>query len=489
MSRPVAHPDILLILTDQWNPRMLGCSGDSVVRTPNLDRLAREGIRFDNAYTSSPVCMPARCSLASGQFPHQHGFWNNFTGRKFPAERVTLYRQLREVGYSTAKIGKYHLFNLEPGEDHADHKAYYEMLGLDWAQELPTPYMGPYLQNEYTRFLQSEGVLKAYVDDIAYRFTVGDHHVVRPSPLTADQHIDGYVAQRAVEYIDTYPQDRPMFLCVSFPGPHTPLDAPEPYGSMYDPEDMILAPNIPARTRQGLDQNQIRQMQANYYGKITLLDDRIGQLLRALEKRGNRHNTLVLFAADHGEYLGSHGRLAKGGFHEESARIPMILNWPGKIKPGRASSSLVSWLDLHATVIQVASGEDSSSENSRSLLPICEDTEATTHDAVFSEIGNRQGFNYMVRAGRYKWTASGNGTESLVDVQNDPYETENLVQDSGRAGVCQEMKEHLLRFLMHDQENHAAGYKPLFERMGLQTAGRSDSYSFLRRRFYQVHGL
>lgn len=482
-------PDIVLILTDQWNPHMMGCSGDPVVQTPHLDSLARQGLRFDNAYTSSPVCMPARCSLASGQFPHQHGFWNNFTGRKFPADRVTLFRRLQEAGYSTAKIGKYHLFNLEPGEDHADHRAYYDRLGLDWAQELPTPYMGPYLQNEYTRFLQSHGVLQAYVDDIAYRFTQGDHHVVRPSPLTPDQHIDGYVAQQAIQYIQTCSRTQPMFLCVSFPGPHTPLDAPQPYGEMYDPESMVLAPNVPDRTRQGYDQDHVRRMQANYYGKITLLDDRVGALLQALEERGNRDNTLILFAADHGEYMGSHGRMAKGDFHEESARIPLILQWPAQVPPGQASSALVSWLDLYTTVIQAARGDDSQPGSGCSLLPSAQASGLATREAVFSEVGNRQGLNYMVRAGDYKWFVSGNGTESLFHLPTDPYEQHNLARESGAAAMRREMQERLLQFLMQDQENHAAGYKPLFARMGIRTAGQDDAFAFLQKTFYQVHGL
>ncbi len=489
MSPSCTSPDIVLILTDQWNPRMLGCSGDPVVKTPNLDDLARQGMRFDNAYTSSPVCMPARCSLASGQFPHRHGFWNNFTGRKFPATHVTLFRQLQQAGYTTAKIGKYHLFNLDPGEDHAAHREYYDQLGLDWAQELPTPYMGPYLQNEYTRFLQSHSMLQAYIDDIAYRFTHGDHHVVHPSPLPPDQHIDGYVARQAVKYIRTCTRERPMFLCVSFPGPHTPLDAPQPYSAMYDPDSIVLPPNVPAQTRQGYDHAHIRRMQANYYGKITHLDDRIGELLHALTERGKRDNTLILFAADHGEYLGSHGRLGKGDFHEESARIPLLLQWPAQVPPGQVCARLVSWLDLYATVVQTAGGPDVHPGSGCSLLPSETQPAGTAREAVFAEIGSRQGFHYMVRAGDYKWFAGGNGAESLFHLPHDPYEQRNLAGEPGQENICREMRERLLAFLMHDQMNQAAGYRPLFERMGLQMAGQTDALAFLQEKFYQVHGL
>ncbi|MXZ43162.1 MAG: sulfatase-like hydrolase/transferase [Caldilineaceae bacterium SB0666_bin_21] len=488
MPGPLPTPDVVLILTDQWNPRMMGCYGDSTVRTPHLDQLAREGVRFDNAYASSPVCMPARCSLVSGQFPHRHGFWNNFTGLKFPVDRVTLFHVLREQGYTTAKIGKYHLFNPEAGEDHRDHGDYYDALGLDWAQELPTSYMGPYLRNEYTRFLEEKGMLQPYIDDIAERFVGGDHHVVRPSPLAPDEHIDGYVARQAERYIEACTRERPMFLCVSFPGPHTPFDAPRPYSDMYDPEAMTLAPNVPATTSQGHDHVHIRRMQANYFGKLTHLDDRVGALLQALDRRGNLANTLVLFAADHGEYLGSHGRHGKGDFHEESARIPLLMHWPERIRPHQTCAAPVSWLDLYATVLHAAGRDDHSTPSRESLLPLATSACEPMREAVFSEIGNRQGFNFMVRAGDHKWFLT-NGKESLFHLPRDPYEQHNLAEEAGTSGLCLDMRERLLQFLMSDQENHAAGYLPLFQRMGLQVSGQEDAYAFLRSRFSRIHGL
>ena len=487
------QPDILLILTDQWNSRMLGCAGDRIVQTPHLDSLANQGLRFDNAYTASPVCMAARCSLVSGLFPHQHGFWNNYTEQKFPSHLATLFRQLQTAGYTTAQIGKYHFFNLEAGEDYGPYRQYYAEIGLDWPQELPTPFMGPYLQNEYTRFLAAQGVLKDYIDDIAYRFThfeqgAGDHGVVRPSPLTPDEHIDGYVSRQAVSYLDSCPRDQPVFLCVSFPGPHTPYDAPEPYASLYDPTDMELSPNVPRGRDQRIGPQKIREMQANYFGKLTHLDERVGELLQALQKRGRSDNLLVIFAADHGEYLGSHSRFGKGNFHEESARIPMILRWPGKFRSGQDSQALVSWLDIYATIVQAARGEQAQLQFGKSLEPLGQDSEFALHEAVFSEIGNPHGFNYMVRQGSYKWFTF-NGKESLFDLSVDPYELEDLAEASEHRKTRMDMKECLLDFLMNSHVNKAAGYKPLFQRIGLQTSGQTDAFSYLSEQFYRIHGL
>ncbi len=483
-----ALPDILLILTDQWNPRMLGCAGERIVQTPHLDALAGQGLRCDNAYTAAPVCMAARCSLVSGLYPHQHGFWNNYTGRKFPAGRVTLFRQLQAAGYCTAQIGKYHFFNLEAGEDHVQHKDYYADIGLDWPQELPTPYMGPYLRNEYTRFLADRGVLKRYIDDIAHRFVQGDHAVVGPSPLSPDEHIDGYVAQQALSFLDTCPRHQPLFLCVSFPGPHTPFDAPEPYASLYRPADMALPPNVPRDQDQRCGPDTIRAMQANYYGKLTHLDTRIGELLQAMHRRSQTDNLLVVFAADHGEYLGSHGRFGKGNFHEESARIPLILYWPGKFAPGRVSQSLVGWLDIYATIVQAARGARAQPGFGKSLAPLGRDSALALHHAVFSEIGTAGGFNYMVRTGEHKWFVH-NGAESLFDLSADPYELRNLAGAAEHQELRKGLQDCLRDFLMTSQVNEAAGYQPLFVRMGLQTAGEADALSYLTRQFYRIHGL
>ena len=343
-------PDVLLILTDQWNPRMLGCAGHAQVRTPNLDALAGEGIHLDAAYTQSPVCMPARGSLASGLYPHNHGFWSNFAGRKFPAEQITLFRDLQRAGYRTAKIGKYHYFNPEWGGSHADHGAYYDALGLDWAQELPTPYMGPYLRNEYTEHLKREGLLDAYLQDIAFRFEQGDHDVVAASPLPPEDHPDGYIARQSLAYIETCPTDKPMFLCVSFPGPHSPYDAPGEYATMFDPEEMVLAPNVPEQIRH-FDRKHVRKAQANYFGKLAALDHWVGQLVETMKRRAAWESALVIFAADHGEHLGSHGRMAKGWFTEESARVPMILRWPDHIPPGQRTNALAELIDVYPTIV------------------------------------------------------------------------------------------------------------------------------------------
>ncbi len=238
-----AQPDILLIMADQFNPRCMGCAGDPVIKTPHLDRLAREGALFDNCYTNSPVCMPARISLATGRYPHEHGCWMNFVDR-FPPDQITLFDDLTEAGYFTAKTGKFHYF----------------------------------------------------------------------TDTNLEDHLDSFIARRAIEFLETAPRDRPFFHFISFPGPHSPVDAVGPYATMYDPAKIPMPPNVPGGGSQGLrrySEQEVRQTRAFYYGKISLIDRWIGEILRTLQERGTLDNTLIIFTADHGDMMGAHKRFGK----------------------------------------------------------------------------------------------------------------------------------------------------------------------------------
>jgi choline-sulfatase len=477
-------PDVLILMTDQWNSRMMGCAGYDQIRTPNIDALAAEGVLFDAAYTQSPVCMPARGSLASALYPHNHGFWTNFTERKFPAAQITMFRDIQAAGYSTAKIGKFHYFNPEWGESHADYQAYYDQLGLDWAQELPTPYMGPYLRNEYTAHLRERGLLDAYLQDIAHRFEVGDFDVIAPSPLPPEDHPDGYIARQSIDYIGRCPMDKPMFLFVSLPGPHSPFDAPRPYDKMYDPQDMVLAPNVPEQIGD-FDRDHVRRMQANYFGKLTALDDWVGRIVEAMQARGTWDEALVVFMADHGEYMGSHSRKGKGGFEEESARVPLILRWPGQIPGGQRTSALAELIDVYPTIVDAIGGVMSPDRFGCSLLPLVTGETDAVHDAVFSEIGRRP-LNYMVRTPRFKWFVR-NGREALHDMAADPYELENLIDSEAHREIVDEMHERLRQFLMAKQVNFSEGYKSLFTRIGLLEERREGMAERLLERFRRLH--
>ena len=479
--------DIIIFLTDQWNPRMLGCAGDRVIQTPNVDRLAAEGTRFPNSYTICPVCMPARCSLASGRYPHNTGLWWNMTHYRFPAHHLSLFRRMKDAGYSTAQIGKYHysdLHTLTDSQATTGKEDWIARIGLDHPQELPSPYSTPWKPTEYSEHLKSKGLLRPYLDDLRDRFVTGDYRVVRPAPIPPEDHPDAYIARQAIEYINRHRTDQPMFLIVSLPGPHSPFDAPGEYAEMFRPEDMELAPNVP-ETVKGCDQDHVRRVQANYYGKIKLLDDWIGRVIVAQQQRGKWDDTLTVFTADHGEYMGSHGQFGKCGFWEESARIPMIVRWPDPPPRGNTVDALVELIDVYATVIDAAGGEPAWDTFGRSLMSFMHKPDIPFRDAAISEIGHRGNLNYMVRGQRYKWFVSG-GREHLFDLRDDPFEMNDLIGDSAYHNILDRLKNRLREHLMHTQINEAAGYESLFERIGkLTSMDRLDQ--FLEQRFEAIH--
>jgi arylsulfatase A-like enzyme len=462
-----SRPDILLIMADQFNPRCIACAGDPVIKTPHLDRLAREGALFENCYTNSPVCMPARISLVTGQHPHEHGWWTNFVDR-FPPDQVTLFDDLNRAGYCTSQTGKFHYFTDTKLEDFRDQAGYYGGLGLDWADELPGWYASPFHVSAYSDYLIRHGLLDKHLDDARARFLAGQY-VPKPSPLGVEEHLDSFVARRSIEFLRSAPKDRPYFHFVSFPGPHSPVDAVGPYAEMYNPAEIPMPPNVSTEARIGkvnYCEKEVRTIRALYYGKISLIDRCVGKLLAALEDRGTLDNTLIIFTSDHGDMMGAHGRFSKVVFYEESARIPLLARWPGHIRPGLKTPVLNTLHDIYATVVDAAGGEMAATAHGKSWLPVCRGETDTLHEAVFSEIGPGNSQNYMVRAGAYKYWKWG-GRESLFHLADDPYEQHNLV---GRERpevqrVLREMRQRLAGFLPEKPRNVTRGYKPLFTRI------------------------
>ncbi|MFW5798864.1 MAG: sulfatase-like hydrolase/transferase, partial [Planctomycetota bacterium] len=293
------RPNILILMTDQHRHDGLGCAGLPAIRTPNLDRLAARGMRFDSATTVSPVCMPARASFINSLYPHNHGMWFN-SGQVPPCE-PTLFKLLQSAGYRTAHLGKSHYYAHKGVADHmVDREPYMRSLGFDDVHETTGPYatlqMGSYLTDRWQRL----GLYETFKADYHERMARGGL-VVRPSPLPEDEFPDSYVGRKAVEYIENYDDDKPACLFVGFGGPHDPWDAPEPWASVVDPADTPAAippgeatPALPAeladkpdlQSRDELTPEVIAAIRANNYGKIMLVDRWIGRIIDAAHNKG-----------------------------------------------------------------------------------------------------------------------------------------------------------------------------------------------------------
>ena len=429
----MTKPNILFVMTDQQRWDAMGCSGDWV-ETPALDRIAAEGVRFTQCVTTTPICIPARVTLATGRYPHNNAVWNNLQ-YTMPPDAPTWMRALRDLGYRTSLFGKTHLH-----PHHGDLREREHLLnayGLDDVDEIGGPRASANVMSHMTAGWEAKGLLEAYREDYAERFD-NKPHVVRPSVLPLEDYIDVYVGQRAKRYLETYDRDEPWFCWVSFGGPHEPWDAPEPYASLYDPETMPKPVPRPtedhdrprgrldhrlANLSPRLDPGDEAAMRANYAGNVTLIDDQVGQILQVIEERGELADTVIGFTSDHGEMNGDWGLIYKSVFLDGSVRIPMLVRTPETAtNGGLVSDALVENGDLGPTFVELAGGELEHRQFARSLCPALAEN-GGHRDAVISEI---QG-EIMLMTDEWKMVLNDEGRCYLLfDRRDDPMETRNL---------------------------------------------------------------
>jgi len=460
-------PDVLVILTDQWNPRYLSWE-NAEVRTPNLDRIARDGLVFDACYTPSPVCMPARISLITGLYPHDHGHavWSNVTHYHVPAESATMFHDIQRAGYTTAQIGKLHWMSGPNWKrDFKTVEEYHRALGLDVVISGAGPPNSPEDKSAYCQHLQELGLLEAVAADIHDRYLKGEYFPC-PSLVKPDDYHDSFLTGTAVDFIRRQPTDKPMCLVVSLHSPHPPLDAPGEFATMYAPPALTLPPNVPenfTREKQSIDRAELRRWLANYLGKISLVDYNIGRLVAAMKERGSWDDALVIFSSDHGEMMGSHGVMSKGRFYEESARVPLVIRWPQHVKPGR-TKALAQMFDIYPTIVDAIGGELTHGRMAKSLLPVATGSAKAVRQLVISEIGNLPPLCLMARDLRYKWWAE-DDQEFLFDMENDPFEMNNLAAAPEQRETLHRMHEQVLMCLRSTEVNLAEGYKSKVQRL------------------------
>jgi arylsulfatase A-like enzyme len=473
---PARRPHILVIMTDQQRADALRCAGHPVLRTPHLDRLAARGVRFANAFTVAPLCMPARASLLSGLYPHNHGLWSNQAtpANELPAGDETVFRLLRDAGYATGHIGKGHYYAWNLVRHLKEREEYVRALGFDYVHETTGPHFARTIRSSLTDHWEALGLYQRFRAGYAPpQGTPRRPWDIIPSPLPVEEHLDSYVGRVATEFVERYTGHRPFALFVGFGGPHEPWDAPGEYATMYDPAQVPppipaaepgpwVPPAAAARMRagrvEGMAEAHVRQLRANYYGKISLIDYWVGQILGAVEQRGWRDETLVVFTSDHGEMAGDHGRLHKTVFYESSIRIPLLVSWPGQTAAGAVAAGLVESIDLVPTLLEAAGAAPARRSLGRSLWPALRDPAATLRDDVLSEVQAGYGApdharnTLMLRTERYKYAVDGNGDGFLLhDLAADPQEQTNLIGHPDCGALEAVLRDRLFRRLVRCQ--------------------------------------
>ena len=372
------RPNILFIFDDQHRHDYLGSSGASFLNTPNLDRLAKQGTRFTQAATNCPLCAPSRMALATGLQPVRAGVLANDFGRT-PHGLPTLYQRMRDDGYWVASSGKLHLGRTGAAGPKGDPPGAYtigfthpcECEGKMGAGHSPTP-SGP-----YTHYLHEKGLLDAFHKDYQKRIETGWAWSNWDSVLPADDFEDAFVGRIATEWIRNVPESHPWMMFVNFVGPHSPFDPPTEYADRYRDVEMpeVVSttfdgkPDWVKRRDHGLDPEAVVEAQRQYCAAIEAIDGQVGKMLEALEERGIRDNTYVIFSSDHGELALEHQQYYKMSLYEGSVRVPMLMTVPDIPVQGE-SENLVSTIDLCPTSISMAGLPERSDCGGEDLLPL-----------------------------------------------------------------------------------------------------------------------
>jgi arylsulfatase A-like enzyme len=433
---PVQRPHIIFIYGDQHRFDCVGVNGHPLLRTPNLDRIAREGANFTRAFTPSPICVPARCSLLSGRWPTQHGTIHNFDGETFTPMPPTDSAPIRAVvhaGYHGIHLGRWHVRPDMGATDFGFHRYI-----PDW---------------RYVKVREKLGLGPVPSD----RGWIGQADVGTPEqgPL-------GWASDQAIRVIEQQLEESDrLFLHWHFVEPHFVCHPPEPFASMYDPK--ALAPwasfadqlvNKPAIQRRIRDRHPAAKAPweawapavAIYLGTISYVDWAVGRVLDALDRLGIADDTLVVYTADHGDLMAGHKMFDKHHvMYDETTQVPMMLRWPRRVKPGTVVDSFVSnAIDCSATFCEAAGARIPANCAGKSLLPLL-DGQPGRGD-IFSQLAGNQHGSYtqrMIRDARWKYVWNVSDMDELYDVVADPGEVQNRIDDPACAAELARLRRRL----------------------------------------------
>ncbi|MDP6041816.1 MAG: sulfatase-like hydrolase/transferase, partial [Candidatus Latescibacteria bacterium] len=420
------QPNILLILTDQHRLSAVGAYGDTVCQTPHLDQFAKDGVRFETAYTACPVCSPARGTVMTGHYPHTHGITSNVHNVGCSVHELRdrpelLSRRLEAAGYQLGYSGKWHLgTNQQSSFGMENEPSLPKDVGFN-GQNFPGHGGGGFNYPEYKQYLADNGfehVVKPWAESTQDILPMGELEGAVESTVPY------FLTQHTMDLMDDFQKtDQPFFMWHNFWGPHGPYFAPTEYVDRYRDVSIPEWPNYhwPSREIAGphclkIHPDHERLSWADwemalryYYAFTTLIDEQIGRLLDHLEETGLAENTVVIFAADHGETIGSHGGLTDKGWHhfEEIHRIPFMMRFPNGQWAGQVRTPFASLADLYPTVCEIAQANyDEASVHGRSLLPLVDDPNVpwrVTVVSVFGGVNNVAMSQRTLRYGQYNF--------------------------------------------------------------------------------------
>ncbi len=494
--------NVLFIITDQFRADHLGCYGNPIVKTPNLDKLASEGVRFTNAFCTNPMCMPNRSTFLTGLYPNVHGVRSN--GINLPTDLATITEALYKRGYHTINVGKPHFnFWLPPYKLLPKSSESFEAWLADKAGDNPVKenFPIPYYGFREVEMIAGHGnlCLGHYLDDwlderapdLAKRvreiFHVDTFFALFCDSFIPEEHYNTkYVEERTIAFLERYSKgeygEKPFFLHCSFPDPHHPVCPPGKYRDMYSPDDIelpksfdniknlydhpFLGPHLKQPPFRGAllresTEEEVRKFTALNYGSETCIDHSIGQILASLEQLGLAENTMIIFTSDHGDFMGDHGMLLKGPAPFNGVlQVPLIWKVPEITKPG-VTDALVSTIDLSKTILTllglkerhqppnmqgydmtpVLKEPDNPDKQVRDCCLIVHDEEVGPKGPLYARL-----LHYITKTYKLTIYEGVKGYGDLFDRKNDPDELNNLWFDEN----TKDLKYKLIEDLLHE---------------------------------------
>ena len=433
--------NLLFINSDQHSPRVLGCYGNPVVKTPHLDALAARGTRFNAAYCPTPICVPSRASLATGRWAHQIDNWDNGTPY-IGTEAESWGHRLAEQGHPVTTIGKLHYRKVGDPSGFADQR-----LAMHVLEGVGDIY-GCLREKMPVRPVARTDVYKAGPGEVEYT------------------RYDRAICAEAERYLlEEAPQaTTPWALFVSFTYPHFPLAAPQEYFDLYPPESVPMPVNWQAQDwsqhpfqqwqrgiqalDEPIDEATVRKAISAYYGMVTFLDDHIGRVLRALEQSGQLETTRIIYTTDHGDQLGEHGMWWKSSMLEASARIPLIVAGPD-VPAGKVVNTAVNLVDCFPGIVEAVGATLAPQDADlpgRSIFALAAEPDDPAR-VTFSEYHAilSPSASYLLRKGRYKLIQYVEFPPQLFDLEADPFETHDLASEPEHAATLADLTAELLR--------------------------------------------
>lgn len=430
------RPNVIIIYPDELRADAIGCSGNAVIKTPYFDRLANEGVRFEKAFTSFPLCTPFRSSLFTGKYAHSTGCYANHLPINF--DQTFLPQTLKDNGYQTGYVGKWHLDGgSKPGFVPSDRR-----LGFDH-------FIG-FNRGHY------------YMNSIYFKNSDQPYHCPRYEPDFQTEHLIEFMENA----LETDPQ-KPFFGFICYGAPHFPMHMPEHYKNLYSPEEIPLPPGTsdPEMQRKVIaelsendfplasgswgegtehhgqleSEQDVREYMAMYYGMIANVDHNIGRILNWLDKKGIANDTIVIVVSDHGDMAGQHGYYCrtKKTAYSAAAQVPLLIRYPDRFQKNKVVNSLVdASVDIMPTILETLDLAIPDAVHGKSFLSLLDGSAEATRDAVMYEIikqtSGEERFPIPergIRTEKFLYVRTEKRSKLLIDLVNDPFELNNLVTD------------------------------------------------------------